>query len=199
MSFFPNLRLRVWTPAPKELVENPRSGEQNARPQADVRRQRRKPARLQSETERGLGPGARTLGATPTTHSRTPRPASYPRRAPLLQPQRPGSTPVRAWAARSFPLQRPRRAGTATPSSRAPGSSRGPGRTEGRSEHGMCDSSGEEAAGRQKPRSKRRPRAERERVPAGKAGLDRDGRTELPPGCHSARVPGGSSRAGVFP
>ena len=59
MSFFPNLRPRVWTPAPKELVENPRSGEQNARPQADVRRQRRKPARLQSETERGLGPGAR--------------------------------------------------------------------------------------------------------------------------------------------
>lgn len=54
----------------------------------------------------------------------------------------------------------------------------------------MCDSSGEEAARRQKPRSKRRPRAERERVPAGKAGLDRDGRTELPPGCHSARVPG---------
>lgn len=116
MSFSLNLRPRVWTPAPKELAENPRSGERNARPQADVRRQRRKPARLQSVTERGPGSAHR---------ARPPRRAHAPPARPLTQgeplscspsvlaapPSEPGQLSAFRFRGRGGPAPRPHRPG----------------------------------------------------------------------------------------
>lgn len=174
---------------------------QNASPQAHMQRHTaalRLGGRGQQQSTAEQGPGGgggiHILGVMPTARSRTLHPALTRGESPLLQPQRPSSDP----AAPCHGLGSSQLSASEATAGRhrdpiVPGSRELPQPPADagmeRAQH-VCGAAGGDRRqrGNKSQGAKQKPRAEREQILAGKAGVDRDGRAELPPGCHWARV-----------